>query len=616
MKEKKKTKKKAKKKIIILLIMALMIGNIGMPELSAAASAKITLSKKKITIIKGKKKKLFLKNISKSKAKKIKWSVSPKSIVKLTVSKNKKSVTLAGKKDGKATVTAKIRKKKYVCRVTVKKSNSTAKSTAPAQDTKQSSAASVSNTKNPAPQIIYVEVPVESDKRPDNGEGNLTYQKDVTYEMTKASYWADKCKNPDEILADSQKIKEINQKILTDPSTYMYDLLNIKETFDAQTKKQNLAKAIDTEVRSERVGKRDIYLNGKKVEDPDAYFESIKNNIANAMPEGEGKVKYALCTKAADLKMAPESGCVGWSAADPDDEFINSRMNVNEPFVIEATTADGKYYWGMNTNCSGWVEAENFAICDSREEWSSMWTKGGEEILVVTSSRITLAESNLDPVTSGLELTFSTVLPLVPKNELPKSLSERGTWYNYVVYVPTRDTDGKMVKKMALIGMHNQVSIGFLPFTQRNILHTAFSCLGDRYGWGGMLKSMDCSQYTRSIYKCFGFELARNTTWQKAMPVDHIDLSGMTNDEKKTAILGCTPGTLLMFSGHIVMYIGNVGDKLYVISDFGSLGEAAEYGEELNIISQYVVGINSLDVRRRSGSTWLENMLIAIMPWR
>ena len=45
----------------------------------------------------------------------------------------------------------------------------------------------------------------------------------------------------------------------------------------------------------------------------------------------------------------------------------------------------------------------------------------------------------------------------------------------------TRDDKGNFVRKMAMIGMHNNVSVGYLPFTQRNILNVAFSCLGDRY---------------------------------------------------------------------------------------------------------------------------------------
>ena len=54
--------------------------------------------------------------------------------------------------------------------------------------------------------------------------------------------------------------------------------------------------------------------------------------------------------------------------------------------------------------------------------------------------------------------------------------------------------------------------------TENNILNVAFTCLGNAYGWGGMLGNMDCSMYTRYVYRCFGLEIPRNTTWQQKIP--------------------------------------------------------------------------------------------------
>ena len=74
------------------------------------------LSKKKVTITVGKSKKITLKN-SKKKAK---WSIKKgKKFIKLT-KKKKKSVTIKAVKKGTATVVAKVGKKKYTCKVTVK----------------------------------------------------------------------------------------------------------------------------------------------------------------------------------------------------------------------------------------------------------------------------------------------------------------------------------------------------------------------------------------------------------------------------------------------------------------------------------------------------------------
>lgn len=566
-----------KKIILSFLAFALIIT--GMPT-SADAKTTTELNKAKLTMYVGQTYQLKLKNTEKNA--KIRW-VSSKKTVALVSKKGK----ITAKKAGTVKITAKLSRpnkklKKYVC--TVK----------------------VTGVKKPSTTTIITPSP----------EGNLTYQSDVTNEMTKASYWIKKCDEPDTIMLDTAGIQAANEKMLKEKATNMNDLLNHPDTYNGTARKESLAAAIDSEVKEGRVNGKTFYHDGTEVSDPDTFFSELKENILGTETSTESKVQYALCVKRADMKMAPVSEPIGWSAADPDDEFINSSLNVNEPLIIEAVTADGKFYWGRGINCTGWVEAEHFAVCDTKEEWTKMWTGTGEDILVVTTSQITLAASNLDKKTSKLELMLGTTLPLVSKEELPKNINERGTWYNYIVYVPTRDEQGKFVREIAMIGMHNDVSIGYLPFTKRNLLKVAFSCLGDRYGWGGMLDAMDCSLYIRSIYKCFGFELPRNTTWQSQIPSENISLSEMTDDEKTKSILSCEPGTLLMFPGHIMMYLGEADGKLYVISDLGSLAETEKLGTDINIQSLYCVAVNSLDVRRRNANTWLTSLTTAIRPWK
>lgn len=640
--------------------------------ISADAKTKVALNQTNLTLQVGENYQLKLKNAG-TKAK-IYWVSSKKKIASVS---QKGKVT--AKKAGTAKITAKLSitdgtVKKYVCTVKVKSAKKPSATKTPAATkapaaTKTPEVPATSPTPvvpTPTPQIIYIEVtstpqiiyievtptpvlsptqeptaiptqeptaiptqeptavptqeptiaPTEAPILSPAPEGNLTYQSDVTREMTNASYWINRCEEPDKIMLDAAGIQKANEKMLAEKATNMYDLLNLAETFDGTARKENLAAAIESEVKKGRVNGREFYRDGKKVTDPDAFFNEMKENILGAVTTTEAKRQYALCVKRADMKMAPVTEPIGWSALDPDDEFINSSMNINEPLVIEAVTADGKFYWGRNTNCVGWVEAENFAICDTKEEWKDMWTKTGEDILVVTTSQITLAASNYDKKTSKLELMLGTTLPLVPKAEVPANINERGPWYNYIVYVPTRDEQGKFVRSIAMIGMHHDVSVGYLPFTKRNILNVAFTCLGDRYGWGGMLDAMDCSLYTRSIYKCFGFEVPRNTTWQTKIPSENINLSEMTDDEKKVAIRTCEPGTLLMFPGHITMYIGEVDGKQYVISDLGSLAETEAQGTDVNVKSIYSVAVNSLDVRRKNGNTWLKSMTVAVCPWK
>ena len=98
----------------ILLCLALVITMFSSPSQSMAKKTKIKLNKKKVTLVVGKSVRLKVKGTKK----KAKWKSSSKKVA--TVSS--KGVVKA-KKKGKAKITAKVGKKKLVCRVTVKNKN-------------------------------------------------------------------------------------------------------------------------------------------------------------------------------------------------------------------------------------------------------------------------------------------------------------------------------------------------------------------------------------------------------------------------------------------------------------------------------------------------------------
>jgi len=93
-----------------LLILLTLITMLALPL--TANAAKVKLNKKKVTVYVGDTVKLKVKGAKK----KVKWSSSNKNVA--AVSKKGK---VTGRKEGKATITAKVEKKKYKCKVTVKR---------------------------------------------------------------------------------------------------------------------------------------------------------------------------------------------------------------------------------------------------------------------------------------------------------------------------------------------------------------------------------------------------------------------------------------------------------------------------------------------------------------
>lgn len=95
------------KKIMSLVVLSIVL--VAVMVTPVAAKKKVVLSKKKVTMELGKSTTLKLKN-----AKKVKWSSSDKTIVKVSKKGKCKAMKL-----GTAKIIAKEAKKKYVCKVTV-----------------------------------------------------------------------------------------------------------------------------------------------------------------------------------------------------------------------------------------------------------------------------------------------------------------------------------------------------------------------------------------------------------------------------------------------------------------------------------------------------------------
>ena len=464
---------------------------------------------------------------------------------------------------------------------------------------------------------IYYEAiePDDAEEITADGASGIQMAEGVSEEMCSSDYWNDKTieskLSSDEELISTGEITALNKAMLEAEDTNMNDLEGLAEGYDADRLRHNLVSATTT-------AKSRIFADNIEVV-PASYYKQVADAIEKTAYTGNRNNQYAVAVKRTTINTIPVNAYIGYSADDPDDEKVNSALLVGEPFVVrqKATVFGDVFYWGYSDNCTGWVAAEDLAVCSDKDEWLESWKvdPSSDDFIVVTQNQIRLEPSVSKPELSEVKLTFATILKTVPEDKIPKSLGERGPWNNYVVYLPIRDGDGKYVRAIALISQHYEVSKGFLKMTQAEILRVAFNNLGDRYGWGGMLDSMDCSYYTKNVYRCFGLQIPRNTTWQQAIPGRKIDLSNMSDDEKVGAMTRMPAGTLFYMPGHTMIYTGTTvmdGRKMaYVISDTGSLSDSTG---ELSVRNMYSVILNPLSVRRRNESTWLSNITAAVLP--
>ena len=436
---------------------------------------------------------------------------------------------------------------------------------------------------------------------------NIKYMPDVTPEMSQASFWADYHEGYRDVILTQEEIQAFNQDTFLADGTMVMDLKTAAETYNGISKNKAL--------QSSSASDAQYYLSWTYDQDGNktdwAYFQEMIDNTQDPDAKEVMPTRYGIAVNRTTVQVFPSDRFLLDDPNDKDsDNMALSAVPVNEPLLIYGTSADGKYYQARIASCSGWVPAEDVALCESREEWLSAWDLPSEDLLVVYGNKVYTDKSYETPATSRRMLTTGTALELVTDLAPDQMIGNRSPYHNYVVYLPVRKEDGSYSKEMALIPETAKVNLGYLPLTMENIAHVAFQNLGDAYGWGGMQDVEDCSGMVRTIYSCFGLEVARNGNWQWNMNMEKIDMTTMSLEEKCLILDEMPLGSALCFPGHEMIYLGKVDDKYYVISAVGTI-MSPDTGKRLNTRD---VMINTLDVKRANGKTWMEALNKAFMP--
>lgn len=433
------------------------------------------------------------------------------------------------------------------------------------------------------------------------------YPQDVTAEMSEASYWADLQEGTRDVILTQEEIAAFNQDIAETEGTMVIDLKNADESFDGIAKNQ----AIQTSATADAKYYFGWTYGGDGQKAEWAYYEKMIQNCMDPHATKNMPVRYGISVNRTVIQVFPSEEPILDDPADPDFDYqAISAVRFNEPLLIYSTSADGKYYLARISSCSGWIAAEDVALCADKAEWLSAWDIPADRRLVVYGNKVYTDASNSAPETARRMLTVGTELELVPDLEPDQLVNNRSPFHNYVVYLPVRRSDGTYEKQMALIPETAKVSEGYLPLTQENIAMVALNNLGDAYGWGGMMDVEDCSGLVRTVYSCFGLKISRNGNWQWNMNIEKVDMTNMSLEEKRLILDELPLGAALCFPGHEMFYLGKVDGKYYVLSAGSSMLSQAT-GKRLRTRD---VMINTLDVRRANGNTWIGDLTKAFMP--
>lgn len=416
----------------------------------------------------------------------------------------------------------------------------------------------------------------------------------VTDPMLNAQFWINQISAPNEIIMSQTEISSLNKEIAEKSNTYVCDL----STLPASYTKSQLSKMVE-----QKCSDSDYYVDGKPLSQE--YWDRLIENLNLQGIAENNPVRYGFTVRRSNLKIFPTADIV---SDDPDDlaydEFQNSGILINEPVLVLHRSADSQWLYIMMQNCSGWALVSDVALSPDKDTW--LKNRNHSDFMVVTGNKIKLEPDPYAPEISELELAMGSILEFANSSELPQSINERALYDNYVVKIPTRGSTGELIYKLALIPVSRDVSCGFLPYNRANILKQVFKMHGDRYGWGGMLNSRDCSQLVVEVYRCFGINLPRNTESQVKVPCKTASFDNLDIENRHNLLDKLAPGSLLLFPGHVMIYLGKYQEKYYVISDLGSFAKFDTGATKANIIRTRSVVVNELSIKRANGKQWIE----------
>lgn len=431
---------------------------------------------------------------------------------------------------------------------------------------------------------------------------------DVTQEMCSPDYWAAGMEAPDALLAGAEEIARLNAAALAASGGNMHDLRSLPEVFDGLARCKSLPAGAAADAA--------YYLGwtwdetGKKLTQAD--FDKIVANCVDPDATEEMPLRYGVAVNRSTLVTFPYEGQILDDPVDYDFDYqALVGIRVNEPVAVYTTSADGKFYQVCNSCCAGWMRVEDVALCADREEWLSAWDVPAEKRLVFWGDKMYTDYSMTAPETSGRLITMGTVLERMDAQEADALVINRLPLHNYAVYLPVRNDDGSYAKVPALINASERLSEDYLPLTGRNLAAVALASLGDAYGWGASLNNEDCSSLNRSVYLCFGLDLPRNGNWQWTLDLAKADAAYMTTEEKLAVLDQMPLGTLLNFPGHQMMYLGRANGKYYVVSAVSSIMSPATGKRQRTRDVQ----LNTLELRRANGKTWIEAVNTLYIPW-
>ena len=281
----------------------------------------------------------------------------------------------------------------------------------------------------------------------------------------------------------------------------------------------------------------------------DEFLKELEKNMqVDSYPSMKQK---AIMIKTTNVRLMPTIK-PRYSTIDgyPFDRWQNSLIFAYTPIIVLHIDKTKKWYLVQSSFVSGWVKHDEIAFLNDVGVRDAL---NQRRFLVPNRDYIPLYDGEGNFVENArIGMIFEA-----------KSANE--------IYIYKSDKNKKAIKTLIKVDSRDFNNFP-MKINNANIARTIDSLNLENYGWGGMYGNRDCSSFVRDIFMNFGVWLPRNSKAQ-------VNYSGKNygkymelpedRDEKVNFIIrNATPfKTILWQNGHIMLYIGNINNRILVVHD-------------------------------------------------
>lgn len=388
----------------------------------------------------------------------------------------------------------------------------------------------------------------------------------VTEEMLTPAFWIANLKgDPDKVILTPSQIVDLNRKnrtksyeftdidgkkyALLGKSSYLVDdPLSIKSIPG-----DSLRARMDQWLSS--LDRGTSYDFRKKALDADAKRKIIDKTRRTEIPAAVVP-RYGILVCASQNMKYPT---MNETWPDPESWISNnsiSSLDAASPVAVLHISEGGDWYFVRSEIHFGWVPATHVAIGSAKAIRDYVEAK---DFIVATGGKVPVySDHNHD--------AFLVDLYMGARVKLTSRAAD-----GYHVLIPWRGPDGSFQTVPGFVKPDAPVSVGYQPFTCRNILTTFFSKLNDPWSGGDYYEGRHCCGTVRGVLRTFGISVLNSTTFQLHASDHVISYPEKTPNETKYEYLRkCEPViTLLGSPAHVILYLGDVNGRHYVIHSTG-----------------------------------------------